>query len=517
MNSSQLLFSLYGFLPEFLLIATFVAGAIAAHRQAFSERLPAVLAVGYAVAGVLVLLVQLPLADNAFKAEWLFKGPDQPLGYGMVMIDPMVVVAKLTLLLPLLGAELSRWWAGAAGQQFPASIFHCSGLLGLWLVVGSDDLLTLVAGLELVGLSAWRMLQQTGGNSRRAVLLSAAATPAMLVGIGLIASFTGATNYATINTITTAQNSAPIPVLPFAGGSLLLLVGIALRGGLFPSFTAAPNLPDSAPLTVRIFLALLAPTGVMVGVMRLLGRAWPTQLPELQWQPFVGGLTVMVMLLATVAMLRHVRLHQVLVHSITVSVAFLFLPILPLSGGVGGGGHNVVEMLIGVITSALALLLLLSPNGNAAPPRTIADLQGIGRGEGMDAHLLFAGFMLLAGLPWGILFRTRPFLLIELAEQGYYWIAAMGALAMLGMWAVAVRIAILGYRNRQSPGGSQPPQAPSLAPSVTPPSVGISINRGRLVAAAVLLLANVVSAIPPVFDSLRLWLHSWFGSVAGGW
>ena len=502
MISSQFLFSLYGFLPEFLLIATFVAGAIVARREAFATRLPAVLAVGYLVAGALVLLLQLPLADNAFKAEWLFQGPGQPLGYGMVVIDGFVVAMKLTLLIPLLGAELSRWLTGNA-RPSPSSIFQCSGLLGLWLAVGADDLLTLFAGLELVGISTWKMLQAEGGNRRVSVVSSVAGTPAMLLGIGFILSFTSATNYATINNIATAQNSAPIPVLPFVAGNLLLLVGIALRGGLFPSFTSVPHLPDLASRSARLFLLLLVPVGVLVGVIRLLGRAWPMQLPDLHWQPFVGGLTVMVMLLAVAAMLREQRLSAMLAHLVTASIAFIFLPILPFQQD---GSPYVLQMLFGVATATIALLLLLPESNNGTPLR-LTQLQSVGRTGRVEGHLLLAGVMLLAGLPWGILFTTRPWLLAVLADGGYQWIAWMGAIALIAMWAVGGRIAIAGYRRKLTPAGDHQPLFFSSAP----------IGRWRVVVAALLLLANIASAIPPISNYLWLGLQALHDPFAGGW
>lgn len=504
MSSSQLLFSFYGFLPELLLIATMVVAAIAIRREVFSTNLPAVITVGYAIAGLLVLLIQLPLTDNAFKAEWLFKGPNQPLGYGMVVVDLMVVVMKLTLLLPLLGAELSRWLTGNK-RPSPSSIFQCSGLLGLWLVIGADDLLTLFAGIELVGLSTWKMLQQEGGSTRRTMILSAAATSVMLLGIGLIASFIGATNYATINNFTTAQNSAPIPVLPFVAGTLLLLAGIAVRGGLFPSFASVPHLPNTASHSARIFLLLLAPAGVLVGVMRLLGRAWPSQLPELNWQPFVGGLTVMVMLLAVVAMLREARLHVMLAHLVTVSIAFMLLPILPFDGD---GSSYILGMLFGVITSTLALLVLLSQDENSVGTLNLSALQGIGRTGRIEGHLILAGVILLVGLPWGILFITRPFVLMELAEGGYHWIAWMGALALLGMWSMGGRILLAGYRAAPS---SNTESSQSSLLTIQP------VERWRVVVALVLLLVNVLSAIPPISDYVWFRLQAWHDAVAGGW
>lgn len=501
MLSSQFLFSFYGFLPELLLVATVVVGAVMVRHGKLSVRLPVVLTAGYAIAGLLVLLIQLPLTDNSFKAEWLFQGPNQPLGYGMIVIDWMVVIVKLALLLPLLGAALAQW---LTGRPSTPAIFQCSGLLGLWIIVGADDLLTLFAGLELVGLSTWKMLQQQGGSTRRTMILSAVATPAMLLGIGLIVSFTNATNYATINNFTAAQNSAPIPVLPFIAGSLLLLVGIAIRGGLFPSFASVSNLSGFASFSVRIFILLLAPVGVLVGTMRLLGRAWPSQLPELHWQPIVGGLTVMVMLLAVIAMLREERLHRILAHLVTVSIAFMFLPILPFDGD---GRPYILEMLFGVMTATLAIMVLLSRDDNSAINFTLSKFQGVGRTGRIEGHLVIVGIMLLAGLPWGILFITRLFLLQGLAEGGYLWITWMGAIAVLGMWITGEKIVATAYR-RVPLSDIQPNQD-------FPPM--LSTERWRVAVAVVLLLANILSAVPPISDYVWYRLLAWHDAFTGGW
>lgn len=503
MLSSQLLFSFYGFLPELLLVATVLVGAIIVRHGSLSVRLPVVLTAGYAIAGLLVLLIQLPLTDNSFKAEWLFQGPNQPLGSGMIVIDWIVVIMKLALLLPLLGAALSQWLTGNV-RPSASSIFQCSGLLGLWIIVGADDLLTLFAGLELVGLSTWKMLQQQGGSTRRTMILSAVATPAMLLGIGLIASFTNATNYATINNFTTAQNSAPIPVLLFVAGSLLLLVGIAIRGGLFPSFASVSNLPGFASFSARIFILLLAPVGVLVGIMRLLGRAWPSQLPELHWQPIVGGLTVMVMLLAVVAMLREEQPHLILAHLVTVSIAFLFLPILPFDGD---GSPYILEMLFGVMTATLAIMILLSRDDNSAVNFTLSKFQGVGRTGRIEGHLVIVGIMLLAGLPWGILFITRLFLLLGLAEGGYLWIAWMGAIAVLGMWITGGKIVVIVYRRIP---------LSDIQPNQDFPPI-LSTERWRVAVAVVLLLANILSAVPPISDYVWFRLLAWHDAFAGGW
>src|SRR5207302_1421625 len=172
---------------------------------------------------------------------------------GMLVVSPLnslfiiicLVLALVTL--PLAAAEKNLRNPG----EFTALLLL--GALGLMLLVGSEELLMIFIGLELLGLSLYVMAAFDKADIRSAeaglkyFLFGSTASAFTLFGISFIFGMSGATGLAAIG-----QKLTPGPLQPLlAVGIVMTLIGFAFKIAAAPFHLWAPDAYQRAP-TARI-------------------------------------------------------------------------------------------------------------------------------------------------------------------------------------------------------------------------------------------------------------------------
>src|SRR5436190_9893448 len=200
---------------------------------------PIAAAVGILVA--IVAIVKLPPQANLFG--------------GMLVISPLNSLFKIICLvlalatLPLASSEKPLRNPG----EYIALLLL--GSLGLMLLVGSEELLVIFIGLELLGLSLYVMAAFDKIDIRSAeaglkyFLFGSMSSAFTLFGISLVYGMTGATGLAAISTKLATTRVQPL----LAVGIVMTLVGFAFKIAAAPFHLWAPDAYQGAPVPSAAF------------------------------------------------------------------------------------------------------------------------------------------------------------------------------------------------------------------------------------------------------------------------
>src|SRR5205807_7605612 len=241
--------------PEAIVVVTALVvltiGLTSGRAQLFG---PIVAAFGIAVS--IDAILKLPAHANLFG--------------DMLVISPLnslfkIVCLTLALLtIPLVSSErLLR----NPGEYIALILF---GAVGLMLLVGSEELLMIFIGLELLGLSLYVLAAFDKSDIRSAeaglkyFLFGSTASAFTLFGISLVYGMSGATALAAIG-----QKLVATPVQPLlAVGIVMTLIGFTFKIAAAPFHLWAPDAYQGAPIPSAAFIA----SGSKVASFVVLGK-----------------------------------------------------------------------------------------------------------------------------------------------------------------------------------------------------------------------------------------------------
>src|SRR5205807_459150 len=314
--------------PEAIVVVTALVvltiGLTSGRAQLFG---PIVAAFGIAVA--IAAVVMLPPHSNLFG--------------GMLVISPLnslfkIVCLMLALLtIPLVSSERLLRDPG----EYIALILL--GAVGLMLLVGSEELLMIFIGLELLGLSLYVLAAFDKSDIRSAeaglkyFLFGSTASAFTLFGISLVYGMSGTTVLAAIG-----QKLVATPVQPLlAVGIVMTLIGFTFKIAAAPFHLWAPDAYQGAPIPSAAFIASGSKVAsfvvlgkiVLVGFGPVHGSAdWHAMVAG--WSPVLAALAALSIILGNFVALAQTNVRRLLAYSAVAHGGYTLLGIV--AGGRDG-------------------------------------------------------------------------------------------------------------------------------------------------------------------------------------
>lgn len=158
-----------------------------------------------------------------------------------------------------------------SGEPF---LLILSGVLGMFLLAGSNDLVTLFVALELVSIPSYVLAGYRKSDSRsgeaalKYVLFGALSSGLMLYGFSLLYGLTGATNLPAM-----AQKLALLPTgssMAHLAGLILVLAGIGYKIAMVPFHFWCPDVYEGSPTPVTAFFSVVPKAAGFAALIRLI-------------------------------------------------------------------------------------------------------------------------------------------------------------------------------------------------------------------------------------------------------
>jgi NADH-quinone oxidoreductase subunit N len=209
--------------------------------------------------------------------------------------------------------------------------------VGLMLLVGSEELLMIFIGLELLGLSLYVMTAFDKADVRSAeaglkyFLFGSTSSAFTLFGISLIYGMSGTTGLAAIS-----EKLATVQVQPLlATGIIMTLVGFAFKIAAAPFHLWAPDAYQGAPVPSAAFIAsgskvasfLVLGKIVLVGFGPVRGNAaWHAMVAG--WSPVLAVLAALSILIGNLVALAQTNVRRLLAYSAVAHAGYTLLGLI---------------------------------------------------------------------------------------------------------------------------------------------------------------------------------------------
>ena len=307
--------------------------------------------------------------------------------------------------------------------EYPILIL--SAILGMLVMISSNDLMVFYMGLELQSLPLYVLAAINTNNVKSSeaglkyFVLSALSSGLLLYGCSLIYGFSGSTNFDVISSNIGSEEFGNI------FGIIFILVGLSFKISAVPFHMWAPDVYEGSPTTITLFFSLVPKIAALTVFIRFLYVPF-IDLFE-QWQSIIVFISIASMLLGSFAAIGQTNIKRLIAYS---SIGHIGYALAGLAVGTNLG----IQSSIAYITIYLIMNLgffscLLMLKRNDVYYETINDLSGLSKNHPIISLCFLIQLFSLAGIPPLAGFFAKFYVFIAVIEQSMYFLAIVGLLA----------------------------------------------------------------------------------------
>ena len=364
-----------------------------------------------------------------------------------VVIDYM---ASLMKIITLLGAFLALIISSSYLKTFKIfkieyPILILSSVLGMMVMISSNDLMVFYMGLELQSLALYvlatfnRDQLKSSEAGLKYFVLSALSSGLLLYGCSLIYGFSGSTNF---NIISNQLNSNEY-VLTF--GIVFILVGLAFKISAVPFHMWAPDVYQGSPTTVTLFFTMVPKIAALTVFIRFLYVPFLNLID--QWQMIIVFLSIASMLFGAIAAIGQTNIKRLIAYS---SIGHIGYTLAGLATGSNEGiQSSIVYISIYIIMNLALFSCLLMLKRNNEYHEEIEDLSGLSKNHPLLSLSLLIILFSLAGIPPLAGFFAKFYIFKAVLEQSMYFLAIVGLLSTVVAAFYYLRVIKIIYFDKE--------------------------------------------------------------------
>src|SRR5215468_6091500 len=394
---------------------------------------------------------------------------------GMFVADQLGVVLKLAGFLFVAVALLySRAYLENRNiQRGEYYVLALTALLGIFVLVSANSLVTLYLGVELLALSVYAMVafdRDSGVSAESAMkyfVLGAIASGTLLYGMSLIYGLTGALDLGEIAARLHAPLSAGVVL-----GLTFIVVAVAFKLGAVPFHMWLPDVYEGAPTSVTLFISTVPKIAYFALALRLLAQGLAGT--AIEWTEMLAALAVLTLIIGNVVAIVQTNLKRMLAYSAIANVGFILLGFVAgTADGYAAALYYTLQYVL-VVLGSFGVILLASAKGFEAD--RLDDYRGLHQRDPLLAVAMLALMFSLAGVPPFIGFWAKLRIFQALWETGHLWLVVLAAaMSVVGVYYY-LRVVKLMYFDE-----------PAAQPSAPVRELGVRLTLG-VNAVAVLVL-----------------------------
>ena len=387
------------------------------------------------------LIISIPLILNVpSDSETLIFNDSYKIDYLSNFIKILIVVSTLFVLL-----TSSQYLKSIKIFSAEYPILILSSILGMMVMVSSNDLIVFYIGLELQSLALYVLASFDRDNilssesGLKYFVLSALSSGLLLYGCSLVYGFSSSTNFSQIS-INYDQSTQGVTF-----GMVFILVGLAFKVSAVPFHMWAPDVYQGSPTSVTLFFAILPKIAAMTVFIRFLYSPFLNLID--QWQSIIVFLSIASMLFGAVAAIGQKNLKRLAAYS---SISHMGYALAGLSTGTNQGIQSSVLYISIYLVMNLALfscILMLRKNNKYY--ENIEDLSGLSKNHPMLSFSLLVVLFSLAGIPPLAGFFAKFYIFAAVIEQSMFFLAIVGLMSTVVAAFYYLRIIKVIYFDKE--------------------------------------------------------------------
>ena len=304
-------------------------------------------------------------------------------------------------------------------------ILLLSSILGMLIMISSNDLIVFYMGLELQSLALYvlasfdRNNKLSSESGLKYFVLSALSSGLLLYGCSLIYGFAGSTNFDEISAnIDQVQYGLTL-------GIVFILVGLAFKISAVPFHMWAPDVYEGSPTSVTIFFAILPKIAALTVLIRFLYVPFINLIE--QWQVIIIFLSIASMIFGAVAAIGQKNLKRLMAYS---SISHMGFALAGLSVGSNEGIQSSITYVSIYLFMNLAFFsCLFMLRKEEKYFENIDDLSGLSKNHPILSLSLLIVLFSLAGIPPLAGFFAKFYIFLAVIEKEMYFLAIIGLLS----------------------------------------------------------------------------------------
>jgi len=402
---------------------------------------------------------------------------------GMYVADELAFVLKLAAFLVVAVALLySRAYLLnrniLRGEYY---VLALTALLGIFVLVSANSLLTVYLGVELLALSVYAMVafdRDSGVAAESAMkyfVLGAIASGALLYGMSLIYGLTGTLDLGQIAVRLNSPTSLGVIM-----GLVFIVVAVAFKLGAVPFHMWLPDVYEGAPTSVTLFIGTVPKIAYFALALRLLAQGLAGLTGE--WTPMLSALAVLTLVVGNVVALVQTNLKRMLAYSTIANVGFIVLGFV--AGTADGYAAALYYTLVYVLVAlgSFGVILLASRKGFEADK--LDDYKGLHQRDPLLAFAMMLFMFSTAGVPPLVGFWAKLRIFQALWETHHLWLVIIAAaMSVVGAYYYLRVIKLMYFDDPEA-------QIPPAVRSTTGVRLALGLN-----AAAVLVLGVLPASL----------------------
>ena len=297
--------------------------------------------------------------------------------------------------------------------QIEYSILLLSSILGMMVMISSNDLIVFYIGLELQSLSLYVLASFNRDQ------IKSSESGLLLYGCSLIYGYTGSTNFIIISENIGSVNYG----LTF--GIVFILVGLAFKISAVPFHMWAPDVYEGSPTSVTLFFAVVPKIAALTVFIRFLYVPFINMFD--QWQIIIIFLSIASMIFGALAAIGQKNLKRLVAYS---SIGHMGFALAGLTTGTNEGiQSSIIYISIYIVMNLGLFSCLFMLKRNDKYYENIDDLSGFSKNHPLIALSLLIILFSLAGIPPMAGFFAKFYLFKAILKESMYFLAITGLLS----------------------------------------------------------------------------------------
>ena len=300
-------------------------------------------------------------------------------------------------------------------------------IVGMLLMISSNDLLSLFMSMELQSLSLYILVSFSRDDftsSEAGVkyfIIGSLSTCIFLFGTSLVYGLVGSTSFNEISIFMSNIYSTPTMLIV---GLIFILVSLSLKISAAPFHMWTPDVYQGAPSIITTLLSTLPKIAAFGVLIRLL--VYPFGEIIVDWGKILIILSISSMLIGSLGALRQTDLKRLMAYSTINHIGFILMGLIP---GSEDGITSICIYLIFYITMNLGIFLfILNMQRDQISVTSIKDLSGLYRSQPLEAGCISIILFSMAGIPPMAGFIGKLIILNIVIDNNLFFLAVIAVL-----------------------------------------------------------------------------------------
>jgi NADH-quinone oxidoreductase subunit N len=307
--------------------------------------------------------------------------------------------------------------------EYPILIL--SSILGMMIMISSNDLIVFYMGLELQSLALYVLASFNRDNllssesGLKYFVLSALSSGLLLYGCSLTYGFSESTNFDQILINSTEFNYGT------TFGIVFILFGLAFKISAVPFHMWAPDVYQGSPTSVTLFFAILPKIAALSVFIKFLYTPFANM--NDQWQTIIVFISIASMIFGAVAAIGQKNLKRLIAYSSISHMGYALAGLATVSNQGIQSSITYISIYLVMNLAFFSCLFMLKRNDKYY--ENIEDLSGLSKKHPILSFSLLIVLFSLAGIPPLAGFFAKFYVFLAVIEQSMYFLAIVGLLA----------------------------------------------------------------------------------------